>query len=463
MKKIGILLMSQMLCFALFAQEVHYLLPDGTYRFEEEVIYNFNILSIEEQGGKLGKEAAVSYILGDYLSTHSMGVVSENDYFLHVIEVTDSNQEKYKVLVDDLIRENRNQELHDRINGIWVVAHTFDVLKANKLDELLRYEPFWKTEWRTSVGEEWEDDYFPSYMTVTDNYVYISSYATGYRFYLIQNDVKDDRCTCYTTERFVYGRTVVAKNDFMSKLEGKEKEDFCFEFDGDYLSLCIMENEKQKKLNTFIKVRNYEEYLEIEKQVRSIAQGYKADLSKITWPRHADGMCDYDSTNNNAAEAVDTPATEHTKSSMEAVIQKPAPTVGKTAVVTENLRLRTGDKATAQVVTTLAAGARVKVETMGKEETIDGIASNWAQIRVLDGAKDKNGNTIEAGTKGWLFGGYLSEMESAESERANEEASTAKESSVLPIVPIAAGGAVFAILLAVVILTIAKKKKYEKK
>ena len=294
MKKIGILLMSQMLCFALFAQEVHYLLPDGTYRFEEEVIYNFNILSIEEQGGKIGKEAAVSYVLGDYLSTHSMGVVREKDYFLHVIEVTDSNQEKYKVLVDDLIRENRNQELHDRINGIWVVAHTFDVLKANKLDELLRYEPFWKTEWKTSVGEEWEDDYFPSYMAVTDNYVYISSYATGYRFYLIQNDVKDDRCTCYTTERFVYGRAVAAKNDFMSKLEGKEKEDFCFEFDGDYLSLCIMENEKQEKLNTFIKIRNYEEYLEIEKQVRSIAQGYKADLSKITWPRHADGMCDYD-------------------------------------------------------------------------------------------------------------------------------------------------------------------------
>ena len=459
MKKIGILLMSQMLCFALFAQEVHYLLPDGTYRFEEEVIYNFNILSIEEQGGKLGKEAAVSYVLGDYLSTHSMGVVREKDYFLHVIEVTDSNQEKYKVLVDDLMRENRNQELHDRINGIWVVAHTFDVLKANKLDELLRYEPFWKTEWRTSVGEEWEDDYFPSYMTVTDNYVYISSYATGYRFYLIQNDVKDDRCTCYTTERFVYGRAVAAKNDFMSKLEGKEKEDFCFEFDGDYLSLYIMENEKQEKLNTFIKIRNYGEYLEIEKQVRSIAQGYKADLSKITWPRHADGTCDYDNANVSTTAVADGSLGTSTK---DAAVSKPAPAVGKTAGVTENLRLRTDNKTTAQVVTTLAAGTRVKVLAPGREDTIDGIASNWAQIRVLDGAKDKNGNTIEAGTKGWLFGGYLSEMESAESERANEEASTAKESSALPIVPIAVGGAAFAVLLAAILLA-SKKKKAEKK
>ena len=451
MKKIGILLMSQMLCFALFAQEVHYLLPDGTYRFEEEVIYNFNILSIEEQGGKIGKEAAVSYVLGDYLSTHSMGVVREKDYFLHVIEVTDSNQEKYKVLVDDLMRENRNQELHDRINGIWVVAHTFDVLKANKLDELLRYEPFWKTEWRTSVGEEWEDDYFPSYMTVTDNYVYISSYATGYRFYLIQNDVKDDRCTCYTTERFVYGRAVAAKNDFMSKLEGKEKEDFCFEFDGDYLSLCIMENEKQKKLNTFIKVRNYEEYLEIEKQVRSIAQGYKADLSKITWPRHADGMCDYDNANVSTTAVADGgPDTSTEKAA-----------VGKTAVVTENLRLRTDDKAAARVVATLAVGTRVKVLAPGREDTIDGITSNWVQVSVLNGAKDKDGNAIEMGTTGWLFGGYLSEAEAAENGRTNENAD-AKESSALPIVPIAVGGAAFAVLLAAILLA-SKKKKAEKK
>ena len=458
MKKIGILLMSQMLCFALFAQEVHYLLPDGTYRFEEEVIYNFNILSIEEQGGKIGKEAAVSYVLGDYLSTHSMGVVREKDYFLHVIEVTDSNQEKYKVLVDDLMRENRNQELHDRINGIWVVAHTFDVLKANKLDELLRYEPFWKTEWKTSVGEEWEDDYFPSYMAVTDNYVYISSYATGYRFYLIQNDVKDDRCTCYTTERFVYGRAVVAKNDFMSKLEGKEKEDFCFEFDGDYLFLYIMGNEKQEKLNTFIKVRNYEEYLEIEKQVRSIAQGYKADLSEITWPRHADGSCDYDTNGKATASASGNPDTSATG----AVISKPAPDMGKTATVTENLRLRISDKTTAEVVTMLAAGARIKVLAPGREDTIDGIASNWVQVSVLDGAKDKDGNAIAAGTKGWLFGGYLSETEPTESERANEEASTAKEPSALPIVPIATGGAAFAVLLAAILLA-SKKKKAEKK
>ncbi|MCM1236516.1 MAG: hypothetical protein NC489_41080, partial [Ruminococcus flavefaciens] len=71
---------------------------------------------------------------------------------------------------------------------------------------------------------------------ITDNYLYIS-YATGYRFYLIQNDIKGNVCSCYTNEKFVNDGIVAAKNDFLSKLKRKTKEEFCFEFDGDYLSL----------------------------------------------------------------------------------------------------------------------------------------------------------------------------------------------------------------------------------
>ncbi|MDE5579995.1 MAG: SH3 domain-containing protein [Treponemataceae bacterium] len=195
------------------------------------------------------------------------------------------------------------------------------------------------------------------------------------------------------------------------------------------------------------------------------------DLSKVTWPRHADGSCDYDDkielplirfSENNKAGNVTVNASENPDTSAEAAISKPAPDMGKIATMTENLRLRTDDKTTAKVVTTLAAGARVKVFAPGREDTVDGIASNWVQVSVLDGAKDKDGNAIEAGTTGWLFGGYLSEAESVESESPNEKATDVKEASALPIMPIATGSAVIAVLLAVVILTV-KKKKYEKK
>ena len=159
------------------------------------------------------------------------------------------------------------------------------------------------------------------------------------------------------------------------------------------------------------------------------------------------------------SESTNAPTTKRAEPSEDAAIPKPAPAVGKTATVTENLRLRTDDKTTAEVVTTLAAGTRVKVEAIGKEETIDGITSNWVQVSVLDGAKDKDGNAIEAGTVGWLFGGYLSEVEeAAENERANEESSSAKESSSLPIMPIVVGGALLVGLLTVVILAVKKRK-----
>ena len=185
------------------------------------------------------------------------------------------------------------------------------------------------------------------------------------------------------------------------------------------------------------------------------------DNIKVTWPRHADGSCDYDANGNmTSANASATERAEPMEETAlpEAAISKFVPAVGKTVTVTENLRLRTDDKTTAQVVTTLVAGTRVKVLALGREDTIDDIKSNWVQVSVLDGAKDKDGNVIEAGTIGWLFGGYLSEAESAENERANKEASTAKEPSALPIVPIVASVVALVILLAAILLAVKKKK-----
>ena len=366
------------LSFKLFAQKIHYLLPENKYIFEEQTVYNFDELPAEEQGEKNRKKLTVAYNFGDYFSTHYLNVIREENYFFHTIEVTDSNQKRYIVLIDDLIRENINQELHNKINGIWVVSYIFDILKSNSVNTLLEYEPFWQTEWKTSIGEDWKDDYFPSYIIITDNYIYISSYATGYRFYLIQNDMKNNRCKCYSKDKFVHGQ-VSAKNDFLTKLEGKEKENFYFKIDSDYLSLYI-EDEKQEKLNTFVKIQDYKE---IEEKIHLIIRGEKIDLSRVTWPRHADGSCDY-----------------------ETAVQLQS---GKGCRASDNLRLRSSGSTAGKPVVTIGKGTQVKVITVGAEQTIDGITSNWVQVEVQAGAKDRDGKAIAAGTTGWCFGGYLTE------------------------------------------------------
>ena len=55
----------------------------------------------------------------------------------------------------------------------------------------------------------------------------------------------------------------------------------------------------------------------------------------------------------------------------------------------------------------MSAGTKVKILEVGKAETIDGISSNWVQVEVQSGAKDRGGKTITKGTVGWCFGGYL--------------------------------------------------------
>ena len=377
-KKRAFFIILYILSFKLFAQKIHYLLPENKYIFEEQTVYNFDELPAEEQGEKNRKKLTVAYNFGDYFSTHYLNVIREENYFFHTIEVTDSNQKRYIVLIDDLIRENINQELHNKINGIWVVSYIFDILKSNSFNTLLEYEPFWQTEWKTSVGEDWKDDYFPSYIIITDNYIYISSYATGYRFYLIQNEMKNNRCKCYSKDKFVHGQ-VSAKNDFLTKLEGKEKENFYFKIDSDYLSLYI-EDEKQEKLNTFVKIQDYKE---IEGKIHLIIRGEKIDLSRVTWPRHADGTCDY-----------------------ETAVRLQS---GKRYRASDNLRLRSSGSTAGKPVVTIGKGTQVKVLAVGAEDTIDGITGNWVQVEVQAGAKDRDGKAIAAGTTGWCFGGYLAE------------------------------------------------------
>ena len=79
----------------------------------------------------------------------------------------------------------------------------------------------------------------------------------------------------------------------------------------------------------------------------------------------------------------------------------------KTMLVTENLKLRSGEATSTQVLTVMSAGTKVKILELGKAETIDGINSNWVKVEVQFNATDRDGKPIKAGTVGWCYGGYL--------------------------------------------------------
>ncbi len=79
----------------------------------------------------------------------------------------------------------------------------------------------------------------------------------------------------------------------------------------------------------------------------------------------------------------------------------------KTMTVKENLKLRSGEAITTQVLTVMSVGTKVKILELGKAEKIGGINSNWVKVEIQKNAKDRDGKAIKAGTIGWCYGGYL--------------------------------------------------------
>ena len=69
----------------------------------------------------------------------------------------------------------------------------------------------------------------------------------------------------------------------------------------------------------------------------------------------------------------------------------------------ENIYLREKEDTSGEIITTIQTDTLVKVLSLGKEDTIDGIKSNWVQIEVQTGGWDSDGNPIKAGTTGWCL------------------------------------------------------------
>ena len=146
-----------------------------------------------------------------------------------------------------------------------------------------------------------------------------------------------------------------------------------FQFDGEYL---------------YIYLEEYCAYDEAEFQALTEAfETNEFDLSRFTFPVHADGSCEYD------------------KAKAETI--KTAKIEGGVYCVTENLRLRETEDTSSAIITTMQAGTLVQILSTGKEETIDGITDNWVEAEVQFGGRNKDGIRITYGTTGWCFGGYL--------------------------------------------------------
>ena len=136
-----------------------------------------------------------------------------------------------------------------------------------------------------------------------------------------------------------------------------------FRFDGEYLYIYL---EDGKTLHETYCAYDYSE----EKALEAAIKTNEFDMTKITFPRHGDGTCDYESGGGVPGKKI----------------------VNGVYRAKENLRLRAKEDISGEIITTMQANTC--------------ITDNWVQVETQFGANDTEGKLIH-GEVGWCFGGYL--------------------------------------------------------
>ncbi len=283
---------------------------------------------------------------------------------------------------------------NDKYSESYILNFYIDVLFSKDRESMLNYtdkykdfdlsdmDGIWKKKWYEGFEPESIKFYFD------DNEIGIGE---GHYFCYQNIEHKENNTIYYSGNESELNK----QSDRYSAIDWSPVRKFndfilIFKYEGDYLNIYFNEDIKSNLLATFCRVTQ-----ETYKEFESLVHYNLCDLSKVTWPRHADGSCDYDG----SKKAVTVQTAKATTSTNVAQ--------NKIMTVKENLKLRSGEATATQVLTVMAAGTKVKILELGKSETIDGISSNWVKVEVQKGAKDRDGNPIKAGTVGWCYGGYL--------------------------------------------------------
>ena len=175
-----------------------------------------------------------------------------------------------------------------------------------------------------------------------------------------------------------YERLLERGQDRKFALNATEPEySLYFRFDGEYLYIYLEDGETL--------YATYCAYDESEEEaLQEAIRTNEFDMTKITFPYHADGTCDYESGGGVPGKKI----------------------VNGVYRAQDNLRLRVNENTSGEIITTMKAGTYMIILSLGKEETIDGITDNWVEVELQTGARNLEGDVI-TGTVGWCFGGYL--------------------------------------------------------
>lgn len=291
----------------------------------------------------------------------------------------------------DVIIEGQAKCPSDLINEIWIPEYYYKIINTNDKTLLEKFEKYYADYDKWRYFTDWDnDDWFAEQRTLMLDFGNSFFIINGFNSFngalnFVINKISDNKlyttCTLSRSNRYEYQLPKTIQDDFLNN----QTYIFTYKMDGDYLYLKYEDK-------TLVFCRSN---IELLRQIKDLYLEKINNISKVIYPCHSDGSCDFD-------ESKTTVAIQTANAIASTNVSK-----NKTMFVNENLKLRSGEATSTQVLSVMSAGTKVKILELGKAETIDGISSNWVKVEVQKGAKDRDGNPIKAGTVGWCYGGYL--------------------------------------------------------
>ena len=357
---------------------------------------------ISDSIGKIKKNEIITF---DKIELATFDIEGEKNYlntgYSNYIYITTSEGKQGYISLLNLKNINNFSIKKELKENVWTAKYELDVLHSKNKDMVEKFNPIYAhydewlkyTDWQE---DKWYDVYTSPFLLLSDSIIYLSDrqyfngFVSGY-IDRIDNEKKEIVWICLESKDNDYSLEQV-KSFFAPYFKKGETYIFTYSLDGDYLTIFL----NGKRFYDFVKV-DAKTGGEISNLIFPI-NSQIFNEKNITWPRHADGTCDYDESKK-----------AHTATKPAAISSTQTTNVApnKTMTVKENLKLRSGEAATTSVLAVMSTGTKVKILALGKQATIDGITSNWVQVEVQSGAKDRDGKPIAVGTTGWCFGGYL--------------------------------------------------------
>ena len=362
----------------LFSQEkLTYILIEDCLSYDTSIDYDYVINRVKEL-----KQNEKIICLADFAD---MFFYREQDYYL--VPVSALKPIDSETVLPDSIISVKDGEITKKA----IPVYFLDILKSKDSKTIGQYEEFFSrpSDYLDAIGinntilsKMFSDVLYSSTYIFTWGFTIVSNVGIRFSNYdeIYFEDIMKESAFTYVCNGFAkkaYEEWNPTRNFWKTYVENTPKgkrEAFTITIDGDYIT--VDNKSRGTHITSFVYVDD-----SILRELSALFANNTCDLSKVTWPRRADGSSDYE-----GAES---------------------PIGSDIMTVKENLRLRSGESTTTQVLAVMQAGSKVKILNIGDDTWIDGMRGFWMKVEVQEGAKDRDGKPIREGTVGWCFGGYL--------------------------------------------------------